>query len=113
MAARHLFCLDQWEARNQAPVLSQVSGGYQQVSCEALAIVHLIYRGLSLSFFSSRQKAALQLDRPVWKTAGSIYTFCLQVERKGHVHRRTRKEINNMLEVWGFFSDLNLTRFKY
>lgn len=71
------------------------------------------YRGLSFSFFSSRQKAALQLDRPVWKTAGSVYTFCLQVGRKGHVQRRARKEINNLLEVWGFFSDLSLTRFKF
>lgn len=60
-------------------------------------------QSLSLSFFSSRQKAALQLDKSVWETAGSIYTFCLQVGGKGQVHQRTRKEINNLLEFWGFF----------
>lgn len=34
-AALHLFSLAQRKARSQAPALSQVSGGYQQVSCEA------------------------------------------------------------------------------
>lgn len=57
-AALHLFSLDQREARSQAPALSQVSGGYQQVSCEAPVVHAPRYRSLSLGFLSSRQKAA-------------------------------------------------------
>lgn len=51
MSALHLFRLDQWEVRSQAPALSQVSGGYQQVSCEA---PH--YGSLSFGFLSLDQK---------------------------------------------------------
>lgn len=95
-----------------APARSQGSGGTaSQLWCSAPRAPH--YSSPSLHFFSSRQEAVLQLDRPVWKTSGSFYTFCLQAGRKGRVHRRTRKEINNLLEVWGFFSDPNLTRFKF
>lgn len=71
-AALHLFSLGQWEARSQASALSQVSEGYQQVSCEAPVVCAPHYRSLSLSFLSSRQKVALQLDRPIWETVGSL-----------------------------------------
>jgi len=71
-AALHLFGLDQREVRSWAPALSQVSGGYQQVSCEARVVHAPCYGSLSLGLLSSRQKAALQLDRPIWETAGSI-----------------------------------------
>lgn len=56
-------------------------------SSETLVAPH--YRGHSLSFFSSRQKMALQLDRSVWKTAGSMCAggeegTCTQRNKKGN-----------------------------
>lgn len=83
-AALHLFSLDQREARNRAPALGQVSGGYQQVSGGALLVCAPCHGSLSLSFLSRKHKVALQPARPIWETAGTSWTFCLLVGRKGN-----------------------------
>lgn len=70
-------------------MLSQVSGGYQQVNCEAPVFHAPHYGSLSLGFLSSKQKAALQLDRPIWETADSWFAGgeegrCIEKNKKGN-----------------------------
>lgn len=92
MAALHLFCLDPWEARSQAPVLSQVSGGYQQVSCEALVVVHLI-TGASASVSSplDRKQHCRWTDLSGRQLAAFIHSVCRWGGRDVYTKEQERK----------------------